>query len=89
MSEDRARQGSAVGIQQARPDPVSPSTLFASAGSGAAAIGRSTGSSDLESGVRLSFFLWSSIPDEELVAGAERATANPDILERRSTDAEG
>ena len=39
---------------------------------------------DLEVASRLSFFLWSSIPDEELLALAERgALSNPAELERQ------
>jgi mono/diheme cytochrome c family protein len=40
--------------------------------------------SDLELASRLSFFLWSSIPDEELLAVAERGElGKPDMLERQ------
>ena len=39
---------------------------------------------DLELASRLSFFLWSSIPDEELLSAAERgALADPAVLERQ------
>lgn len=41
--------------------------------------------SDLELASRLSFFLWSSIPDEELLSIAERGELqNPDILEAQT-----
>jgi hypothetical protein len=40
--------------------------------------------SDLELASRLSFFLWSSIPDEELLSIAEKGKlSNPDILEQQ------
>jgi hypothetical protein len=40
--------------------------------------------SDLELATRLSVFLWSSIPDDELLAVAEkRALRNPEVLERQ------
>jgi hypothetical protein len=40
--------------------------------------------SDLELASRLSFFLWSSIPDDELLAvAAENRLSNPDMLERQ------
>jgi hypothetical protein len=38
--------------------------------------------SDIELASRLSFFLWSSIPDDELLAVAERGElSNPSVLE--------
>ena len=41
--------------------------------------------SDLELASRLSFFLWSSIPDEELLAIAERGELRkPDVLEKQT-----
>ena len=41
--------------------------------------------SDLELASRLSFFLWSSIPDDELLEAAERGVlSNPDELERQT-----
>lgn len=56
-------------------DPVSP---------GPAA--RNFRVSDLELASRLSFFLWSSIPDEELLSAAERRQLkNPAALERQVT----
>ena len=40
--------------------------------------------SDLELASRLSFFLWSSLPDEELLSVAERGELNtPDVLEQQ------
>lgn len=40
--------------------------------------------SDLELASRLSFFLWSSLPDEELLSAAERGELNaPDVLEQQ------
>jgi hypothetical protein len=40
--------------------------------------------SDLELASRLSFFLWSSIPDDELLVAAERGELrNPDVLEQQ------
>jgi len=39
---------------------------------------------DVELASRLSFFLWSSIPDDELLAHAERGTlSDPDVLEQQ------
>jgi mono/diheme cytochrome c family protein len=41
--------------------------------------------SDLELASRLSFFLWSSIPDDELLDAAERGVLkDPDVLERQT-----
>jgi hypothetical protein len=41
--------------------------------------------SDLELASRLSFFLWSSIPDDELLAAAERGELHqPDVLEKQT-----
>ncbi len=42
--------------------------------------------SDLELASRLSFFLWSSIPDDELLATAEQGTLqDPEVLDRQVT----
>src|SRR5262249_2008498 len=47
-------------------------------------IGKPYRISDLELASRLSFFLWSSIPDEELLSIAERGKLkDPDVLERQ------
>ena len=47
-------------------------------------IGAAYPISDVELASRLSFFLWSSIPDEELLAAAEKRTlTNPAVLERQ------
>ena len=51
----------------------------------AAAAGAAYRISDLELASRLSFFLWSSIPDDELLAAAERGElSRPDELERQT-----
>ncbi len=48
------------------------------------APGSPYGISDLELASRLSFFLWSSIPDEELIALASQGRLrNPDVLEQQ------
>ena len=47
------------------------------------ATGRSYRISDLELASRLSFFLWSSIPDDELIKVAPKAVAEPAVLERQ------
>ncbi len=50
-----------------------------------AAAGAAYRISDLELASRLSFFLWSSIPDDELLAAAERGElSRPDELERQT-----
>ena len=44
----------------------------------------SSGQSDLELASRISFFMWSSIPDDELLTAAERGTLkDPAVLERQ------
>ena len=49
-----------------------------------AAAGATYQISDIELASRLSFFLWSTIPDEELLAAAERRTLrDPAVLERQ------
>jgi hypothetical protein len=49
-----------------------------------AAAGTAFRISDVELASRLSFFLWSSIPDEELLLAAEgRTLRNPDVLHRQ------
>jgi hypothetical protein len=59
---------------------VSPDFLFRTESSPRNAIGKI---SDLELASRLSFFLWSSIPDEELLSTAEAGKLHdPGVLER-------
>jgi hypothetical protein len=49
-----------------------------------AAVGQSYAISDLELASRLSFFLWSSIPDEELIAlASEHRLGEPVVLEQQ------
>ena len=49
-----------------------------------AAPGETYPITDLELASRLSFFLWSSVPDEELIqVGAEGRLSDPDVLERQ------
>jgi hypothetical protein len=50
-----------------------------------AAVGAAYRISDIELASRLSFFLWSSIPDDELLDAAERQTLrDPAVLERQA-----
>ena len=79
----RARGGFDAGIEMAlRRILVSPDFLFRRETDPAdAAPGAPYAVSDLELASRLSFFLWSSIPDDELLAAAERgALRDPDVL---------
>jgi mono/diheme cytochrome c family protein len=79
-------KGFEAGIESAlRRLLVSPEFLFRierdPAGAAAGSVYRV---SDVELASRLSFFLWSSIPDEELLAAAERKTlGDPATLERQ------
>jgi hypothetical protein len=78
----RARAASRGGIQRALERIlVSPYFLFRAERAPAQAAGRI---SDLELASRLSFFLWSSIPDDELIdAAAHNALSAPAELERQ------
>ena len=64
---------------------VSPNFLFRFEGQpDAAAPGTPYRITDVELASRLSFFLWSSIPDDELLRLAEKKTLhNPDVLEQQ------
>ncbi len=64
---------------------VSPEFLFrAETDPGRAAPGSAYRISDLELASRLSFFLWSSVPDEELIAAASRGKLkDPVVLEQQ------
>ncbi len=79
----RARGDFDAGIEMAlRRILVSPDFLFRRETDPAGAEpGEPYAVSDLELASRLSFFLWSSIPDDELLAAAERgALRDPDVL---------
>ena len=79
----RARGGFDAGVEMAlRRILVSPDFLFRrETDPPGAAPGAPYAVSDLELASRLSFFLWSSIPDDELLAAAERgALRDPDAL---------
>ena len=79
----RARGDFDAGIEMAlRRILVSPDFLFRRETDPAGvAPGEPYAISNLELASRLSFFLWSSIPDEELLAAAERGRLrNPDVL---------
>ena len=82
----RSRGGFASGIELAlRKVLASPEFLFRIESEPAgAAPGTPYRVSDLDLASRLSFFLWSSIPDEELLALAERGRlGEPAVLERQ------
>lgn len=85
---ERGRQGGGFerGIEQAiRALLVSPSFLFRVERDPAGAkSGSAYRISDIELASRLSFFLWSSLPDDELMASAEQGLlSNPAELERQ------
>ena len=85
-TDGRAKHGFDGGIEMAlRRLLVSPEFLFRieSEPSGVAA-GAAYTVSDLELASRLSFFLWSSIPDDELLNAAVRGTLRkPGVIERQ------
>jgi mono/diheme cytochrome c family protein len=63
---------------------VSPQFLFRIEGTPAAGTAKAYRISDLELASRLSFFLWSSIPDDELLKlGAEGKLKNAQVLEQQ------
>ena len=83
---DGAGQGFDAGIQLAlKRLLVSPEFLFrVEQDPAGAAPGSVYKVSDLTLASRLSFFLWSSIPDDELLAAAERGELrDPNVLERQ------
>ena len=80
----RAAGGFDAGVEMAlRRLLVSPEFLFrVERDPEGAAAGESYRVSDLELASRLSFFLWSSIPDDELLAAAERGDlGDPELFE--------
>ncbi len=82
----RAEKGFEGGVEMAlRAILVSPEFLFrVEQDPEGLASGSPYKLSDLELASRLSFFLWSSIPDEELLAAAEKGDlSKPDVLERQ------
>ncbi|HUS07861.1 MAG TPA: DUF1592 domain-containing protein [Bryobacteraceae bacterium] len=84
--EARATDGFEAGIEMAlRSVLVSPEFLFhVEQDPSGAAANTAYRLSDLELASRLSFFLWSSIPDEELLnAAAQRTLKTPAVLERQ------
>jgi hypothetical protein len=86
-TEGRAAGGFESGIQLALERLlVSPQFLFRIEREPAgAAPGKAYRVSDLELASRLSFFIWSSIPDDELLEAAIRGELkNPDVLERQT-----
>jgi mono/diheme cytochrome c family protein len=65
-------------------DPSAPATRTAQASTAAAATPHIYRVSDLELASRLSFFLWSSIPDDELLAVAARGSlSQPAVLKQQ------
>ena len=63
---------------------VSPMFLFRVERDARTGPGKASRISDLELASRLSFFLWSSIPDDDLLDAAARGTlGNPAVLERQ------
>jgi mono/diheme cytochrome c family protein len=80
--EGHAEGGFDTGIQHALARIlVAPKFVFRTEAEPAAAAGRTYAISDLALASRLSFFLWSSIPDEELLALAERGRlSNKSVL---------
>lgn len=85
--EGRAQAGFDVGIERAlRAILVSPDFLYRVEMSSSTEAARSgvTPLSDLELTSRLSFFLWSTIPDDELMAaGNQRKLRDPAVLEQQ------
>ena len=81
----RARTDFDGGIQDAvQALLVSPEFLFRIEQDPAAAAGRPHRVSDIELASRLSFFLWSTIPDDELLDLAERRRlSDPETLQRQ------
>jgi mono/diheme cytochrome c family protein len=73
-----AMPSSARGLLLRRQD--TPASLTALSGSKAATTGGIVRLSDLDLASRLSFFLWSSIPDDELLTLAERGTLHTDAV---------
>jgi hypothetical protein len=83
FEDGRAHGGFEAGIQLAlRRILASPSFAFrAESEPAGVAVGESYAISDLELATRLSFFLWSSIPDDELLKLAERSElSQPETL---------
>jgi uncharacterized protein DUF1592/uncharacterized protein DUF1588/uncharacterized protein DUF1585/uncharacterized protein DUF1587/uncharacterized protein DUF1595 len=65
-------------------DPAERSSAAAGASKTAGATSGAYRISDLELASRLSFFLWSSVPDEDLLEAAERGTLRtPAVLEKQ------
>jgi hypothetical protein len=84
--EGAGREGFEAGIELAvRSILVSPKFLFRLEDQPAGlAEGAAYRISDLELASRLAFFLWSSIPDDELLAAAENKNlSQPDILQKQ------
>ncbi|HBY60691.1 MAG TPA: hypothetical protein DEH78_12770 [Solibacterales bacterium] len=84
--ETRAQRGFEGAVEMGlRAILVSPEFLFrVERDPAGAAPGTAYRISDLELASRLSFFLWSSIPDEELLAAAEKGELRqPAVLERQ------
>lgn len=85
--EARTQDGFDAGIEAALSAIlVSPNFLFRVEQDPAGiAAGTAYRISDLELASRLSFFLWSSIPDDELLDAAERGElSKPDVLEKQT-----
>ncbi len=87
--EARQQDGFEAGIEMAISAILtSPHFLFKierEPAPGSSAAGKPYNISDFELASRLSFFLWSSIPDEELLATAERGELRrPDVLEAQT-----